>query len=39
MKGSYIMQVTFKGDPIEVQGTQPSVGEKAPNATVTNSKG
>lgn len=39
MKGSYIMQVTFKGDPIEVKGTQPSVGDKAPNATVTNNKG
>ncbi len=33
------MQVTFKGDPIEVKGTQPSVGDKAPNATVTNNKG
>jgi len=39
MKGSYIMQVTFKGDPIEVKGTQPSVGDKAPNATDTNNKG
>lgn len=39
MKGSYIMQVTFKGDPIEVKGTQPSVGDKAPNAIVTNNKG
>ncbi|MBA5730164.1 redoxin domain-containing protein [Aerococcaceae bacterium INB8] len=33
------MQVTFKGDPIEVKGIQPSVGDKAPNATVTNNKG
>lgn len=33
------MQVTFKGDPIEVKGTQPSVGDKAPNAIVTNNKG
>lgn len=38
-KGSYIMQVTFKGSPIEVQGTQPEVGQKAPNAAVTNNKG
>lgn len=33
------MQVTFKGNPIEVKGTQPEVGQKAPNANVTNSKG
>lgn len=33
------MQVTFKGEPKEVQGTQPEVGTKAPNATVTNNKG
>lgn len=33
------MQVTFKGSPIEVQGTQPQVGQKAPNATVLNNKG
>ncbi|XJS09912.1 redoxin domain-containing protein [Aerococcaceae bacterium WGS1372] len=33
------MQVTFKGDPIEVQGTQPEVGQKVPNATVLNHKG
>lgn len=33
------MQVTFKGSPIEVQGTQPEVGQKAPNATVLNNKG
>jgi len=28
------MQVTFKGDPIEVRGTQPNVGDKAPDATL-----
>src|SRR5699024_7262412 len=39
MKGSYIMQVTCKGDPIEVKGTQPSVGDTAPNATVPHNKG
>lgn len=33
------MQVTFKGEPLEVKGTQPKVGDKAPNATVTNRKG
>lgn len=35
----HIMQVTFKGEPLEVKGTQPKVGDKAPNATVTNRKG
>src|SRR5690625_28481 len=34
MKGCYKMQVTFKGDPIEVRGTQPNVGDKAPDATL-----
>lgn len=29
------MQVTFKGEPLEVKGTQPNVGDKAPNATLT----
>ncbi len=29
------MQVTFKGEPIEVKGTQPNVGDAAPNATLT----
>ena len=24
------MQVTFKGEPLEVKGTQPKVGDKAP---------
>lgn len=33
------MQVTFKGDPLEVKGTQPIVGERAPNATLTNRQG
>lgn len=33
------MQVTFKGEPLEVKGTQPKVGDKAPNATVTNRRG
>ena len=29
------MQVTFKGEPLEVKGNQPNVGDKAPNATLT----
>jgi len=29
------MQVTFKGEPIEVKGTQPKVGDKAPDAVLT----
>lgn len=33
------MQVTFKGDPLEVKGTQPIVGERAPDATLTNRQG
>ena len=28
------MQVTFKGEPLEVKGTQPKVGNKAPDVTV-----
>ena len=28
------MQVTFKGEPLEVKGTQPKVGDKAPDVTV-----
>ena len=28
------MQVTFQGDPIEVKGTQLSVGDKVPNVTL-----
>lgn len=33
------MQVTFKGDPIEFKGTPLSVGDKAPNVTVTTRQG
>lgn len=33
------MQVTFKGDPLEVKGTQPNVGDKAPDATLTTRQG
>ena len=33
------MQVTFKGDPLEVKGTQPIVGERTPDATLTNRQG
>jgi len=33
------MQVTFKGEPLEVKGTQPDVGDKAPDATVTTRVG
>lgn len=29
------MQVTFKGEPLEVKGTQPKVGDKAPDAVLT----
>lgn len=34
-----MMQVTFKGEPLEVKGTQPDVGDKAPDATVTTRQG
>ena len=33
------MQVKFDGSPLEVKGTQPVVGEKAPNATLVNGEG
>lgn len=33
------MQVTFKGEPVEIKGTQPEVGDKAPNVTVTTRQG
>ena len=39
MKGRCIMQVKFDGNPLEVQGVQPKVGEKAPNAKLVNAKG
>src|SRR5699024_243473 len=39
MKGSFRMQVTFKGDPLEVKGTQPIVEERAPDATLTTRQG
>src|SRR5699024_3815500 len=39
MKGCFRMQVTFKGEPLEVKGTQPIVGERAPDATLTTRKG
>lgn len=29
------MEVTFKGEPLEVQGKQPSLGDKAPDAQLT----
>lgn len=29
-----MMQVTFQGDPIEVKGTQPDVGDKAPDVAL-----
>lgn len=32
------MKVTFQGDPVEVRGTQPKVGDKAPDATLTTRK-
>lgn len=28
------MQVTFKGEPVELKGTPPKVGDQAPNATL-----
>ena len=34
-----MMQVTFKGEPVEIKGTQPSVGEQAPDATLTTRQG
>lgn len=33
------MQVTFKGDPLEIEGVQPNVGEKVPNFLVKDIKG
>ena len=30
-----LMEVTFQGEPLEIKGTQPNVGDKAPNATLT----
>lgn len=33
------MQVTFQGEPLEVKGTLPKVGDQAPNAKLTNRKG
>lgn len=33
------MQVTFKGQPIEVSGNQPKVGDKAPDAALLNNQG
>lgn len=33
------MQVKFDGKPLEVKGTQPKVGDKAPNATLENAQG
>ena len=33
------MQVKFQGSPLEVKGTQPTVGDKAPNAKLVNTKG
>lgn len=33
------MEVTFQGEPIQVKGTQPKIGDQAPNATVYNHKG
>lgn len=38
-KGRFKMQVTFQGEPLEVKGTQPKVGDKAPNAKLTTRKG
>ncbi len=34
-----LMQVTFKGKPIEVSGVQPKVGDKAPGAALLNNQG
>ncbi|WP_240430436.1 peroxiredoxin [Suicoccus acidiformans] len=33
------MQVTFKGEPLEVKGTQPVTGDLAPNAALQDSEG
>ena len=33
------MQVTFQGEPLEVKGTQPKVGDKAPDVVVTARNG
>lgn len=33
------MQVTFQGDPVEIKGTQPNVGDQAPGATLTTRQG
>lgn len=33
------MKVTFKGEPLEVKGKQPNVGDKAPDATLTTRSG
>jgi len=33
------MQVTFKGEPLEIKGTPPEVGDKAPDVTVTTRQG
>ncbi len=33
------MQVTFQGDPVEIKGTQPNVGDQAPDATLTTRQG
>jgi len=33
------MEVTFKGEPLEVKGTQPNVGDKAPDVTLTTRQG
>ncbi|EFR31235.1 thiol peroxidase [Eremococcus coleocola] len=34
-----VQEVKFKGEPIEVKGDQPQVGQAAPDAKLTNSKG
>jgi len=34
-----VNEVTFKGEAIEVKGQQPQVGDQAPDAKLTNSKG
>ena len=33
------MKVTFKGKPLEVEGKQPNLGDKAPDATLTTRSG
>lgn len=33
------MQVKFKGEPLEVEGKQPNIGDKAPDATLTTRQG